>query len=377
MVTRILIMAGGTGGHVFPALAVADELRARGVEVVWLGTRRGLEADVVPRAGIDMEWITIRGLRGKGALGWVLAPFRILLAMLQTVIVIMRRRPMAVLGMGGFVTGPGGIVSWLLRKPLLIHEQNAIAGLTNRLLAPLANRVMAAFPGLLAQRSNAVTTGNPVRKAIAGLPPPEQRFADRQGALRLLVLGGSLGAESLNTTVPDALRLLPEAQRPEVWHQTGRANADRTGNRYQQNGVTARADAFIDDMAAAYAWADLVVCRAGALTVAELATAGIGSILVPYPFAVDDHQTHNAAWLVDAGAAILVPQNELTPALLAKLLTDFFAAGGEQPGTKLPPMVWLARARERLLDMACAARQLARPDAAAVVANLCMEAAHA
>lgn len=365
MVTRVLIMAGGTGGHVFPALAVADELRARGADVIWLGTRAGLEADIVPAAGIDMEWITIRGLRGKGWLGWLLAPLRILVAMAQTLAVMLRRRPMAVLGMGGFVTGPGGVVSWLLRKPLLIHEQNAVAGLTNRLLAPLANHVMAAFPGLLSQRRNGVTTGNPVRAAIASLAAPAERFAARSGALRLLVLGGSLGAEALNGAVPEALAALPAAARPQVWHQAGKRHAERTQARYREHAVDGRVEPFIADMAAAYGWADLVICRAGALTVAELAAAGVGSILVPYPHAVDDHQTRNAACLVDAGAALLLPQSTLTGATLAQLLGRFCGTPHNGDG------------RPRLLDMANAARRLARPDAAASVAALCLEAAHA
>ncbi len=376
MVTRVLIMAGGTGGHVFPALAVADELRARGVEVVWLGTRAGLEADIVPAAGIAMEWITIRGLRGKGWLSWLLAPLRIGVAMVQTLIVIMQRRPMAVLGMGGFVTGPGGLVSWLLRKPLLIHEQNAVAGMTNRLLAPLASRVMAAFPGLLSKRSNAVITGNPVRAAIAGLPAPDQRFAGRGGALRLLVLGGSLGAEALNAAVPEALKTMAVAVRPQVWHQAGKQNAERTRARYHEHAVAGRVDPFITDMAEAYGWADLVICRAGALTVAELAAAGIASILVPYPSAVDDHQTRNAAYLVDAGAALLLPQSKLNATTLAKLLGQFCGiAHNGDAGTLVS--AWPEQGRRRLQEMADAARRLARPDAAAHVAALCLEAAHA
>lgn len=352
---RVMVMAGGTGGHVFPALAVAAVLRERGAEVFWLGTREGLEAKVVPAAGIDMEWVTVSGLRGKGLLSWLLAPLRLLRAGLQVLGVMLRRRPVVVLGMGGFVTGPGGIVAWMLRKPLLIHEQNAVAGLTNKILAPLAQRVMEAFPGAL-RGSQVMHTGNPVRKAIADLPAPEQRFAGRSGALRLLVLGGSLGARALNEMVPPALALL--AVRPEVWHQCGARHLDEAREHYRRAAADARVEPFIEDMAAAYAWADLVVCRAGALTVSELAAAGVGALLVPYPHAVDDHQTHNAAYLVGAGAAVVAQQRDLSAERLAELLGALLDRG-------------------RLAAMARAARCLAKPDAAERVAAQCWEVAHA
>jgi UDP-N-acetylglucosamine--N-acetylmuramyl-(pentapeptide) pyrophosphoryl-undecaprenol N-acetylglucosamine transferase len=351
---RVMIMAGGTGGHVFPALAVAAELRERGAEVFWLGTRQGLEAKLVPAAGISMEWVSVSGLRGKGAMAWLLAPWRLLWAALQVLAVMLRQRPVVVLGMGGFVTGPGGVVTWLLRKPLVIHEQNAIAGLTNRLLAPLAQRVLEAFPGTF-HGKHVTHTGNPVRRVIADLPVPEQRFAARSGVLRLLVLGGSLGARALNEVVPAALAQL--SSRPEVWHQTGSRNLDETLEHYRAAAVTARVEPFIDDMAAAYGWADLVVCRAGALTVAELAAAGVGAVLVPYPHAVDDHQTRNAAYLSDAGAAVVIQQAELTRERLRELWTSLAD-------------------RSRLLAMAQAARGLAQPQAAATVAALCWEVAH-
>jgi UDP-N-acetylglucosamine--N-acetylmuramyl-(pentapeptide) pyrophosphoryl-undecaprenol N-acetylglucosamine transferase len=377
---RVMIMAGGTGGHVFPALAVAAELRERGAEVFWLGTRQGLEAKVVPAAGISMEWVSVSGLRGKGLLAWLLAPWRLLWAVLQVLAVMLRQRPVVVLGMGGFVTGPGGVVTWLLRKPLVIHEQNAIAGLTNRLLAPLAQRVLEAFPGTF-QGKHAVHTGNPVRRAIAELPAPEERFAPRSGALHLLVLGGSLGARALNEIVPAALKDLAVADRAdtppppgrgwpagpgegsflsrtmEIWHQAGSRHLDEARAHYGDAGVTARVEPFIDDMAAAYGWADLVVCRAGALTIAELAAAGVGAVLVPYPHAVDDHQTRNAAYLADAGAAVIVQQRELTRDKLRDLLASLID-------------------RSRLLVMAQAARRLAKPQAAALVAEQCWEAAH-
>jgi len=353
-VMRVMIMAGGTGGHVFPALAVAAELRQRGAEVFWLGTRRGLEAKLVPAAGIDMEWVSVSGLRGKGAAAWLLAPWRLLWAALQVLVVMLRQRPVVVLGMGGFVTGPGGIVTWLLRKPLLIHEQNAVAGLTNRLLAPLAQRIMEAFPDTFNGRQ-VVHTGNPVRRAIAELPVPEVRFSGRGGAVRLLVLGGSLGARALNEVMPAAVAQL--SLRPEIWHQAGGRNLDEALAHYRDAAVEARVEPFIDDMAAAYAWADLVVCRAGALTVAELAAAGVGAVLVPYPHAVDDHQTQNAAYLSEAGAAVVVQQRELTRDRLCELLTSLVD-------------------RSRLLAMAQAARRLARPQAAATVAELCWEVGH-
>lgn len=350
----ILIMAGGTGGHVFPALAVARELRARGAPVVWLGTHRGLEARVVPEAGFPMEWVKVSGLRGKGVLKWFQAPFMLTLALWQALGVLWRVRPLAVLGMGGFVTGPGGLMAWLTRRPLLIHEQNSVAGLTNRLLAPLACRVMEAFPGSLPR---ALHTGNPVREEIAALPVPAERFAGRQGALRLLVLGGSLGAQVLNEVVPAALARIAPGERPEVWHQTGSRNLEAGRRAYQEAGVTARVEPFLEDMAAAYGWADLVVCRAGALTIAELAAAGVGAVLVPYPHAVDDHQTGNARYLVEQGAARLIPQSELTATALGKVLDEFI----HRP--------------ERLRDMAGRARALARPVAARQVADLCLEVA--
>ena len=358
MVTRVLIMAGGTGGHVFPALAVAERLRAEGAEVLWMGTRDGLEARVVPRAGIPLATVRIGGLRGKGLLGWLLLPFRMAVAMLQSLTIIMRFRPMAVLGMGGFVTGPGGLTTWLLHKPLLVHEQNAIAGMTNRWLARLATRTMVAFPDALPA---AELTGNPVRSAIEALPPPDERLAGRAGPLRLLVLGGSLGARALNEAVPCAVAGQDEASRPQVWHQTGRDRDEEVRARYAASGVEARVEPFIDDMAAAYAWADLVVCRAGALTIAELTAAGLGAILVPYPHAVDDHQTRNGEYLVAGGAAMLLAEGPELSAALSRALGGFCAEGG----------------RERLRDMARAARSLARPDAARAVTRFCMEAAHA
>lgn len=355
---RILIMAGGTGGHVMPALAVAEQLRTQGVEVSWLGTRRGLESRLVPRAGFPIDYISIGGLRGKGWVGWLLAPFRLTLALVQAGGVLVRRRPAAVLGMGGFVTGPGGVMSWLLRRPLLVHEQNAIAGLTNRLLAPLACRVMVAFPATRLGRG-ACITGNPLRTEITALEVPQTRYTSRSGRLRVLVIGGSLGARALNAVMPVALATLPDGVRPEVWHQAGNRLLEEARAGYTRAGLDARVEPFIDDMAAAYAWADLVVCRAGALTVSELAGAGVAALLVPYPYAVDDHQSANARYLSEADAAFLIPQRDLDVAALQRLLTEL---AGEQ-------------GRSRLAQMAMAARRLAYPEATREVARHCLEVA--
>lgn len=353
---RVLIMAGGTGGHVFPALAVADELAARGLAVSWLGTAQGLEARVVPAAGYSLETIRVSAIRGKGILKLLLAPFMLLIALVQSLVILLRLRPRMVLGMGGFASGPGAVVSWLLRCPLLIHEQNSVAGLTNRLLAPLARQVMEAFPGSLPAKHHALHTGNPVRREILGLPAPAERFAGRSGALRILVVGGSLGAHVLNEILPAAMARVAGTDRFEVHHQTGQDDHALVEAAYRLAKIDARVDEFVSDMAAAYAWADLVVCRAGALTVAELAVVGVASILVPFPHATDDHQTGNAHYLADAGAAMLVSQDDLNTTQLAGLLTD------------------LAGQREVLLEMACRARELAIPDAARRVALLCLEA---
>ncbi|MDH5620013.1 MAG: undecaprenyldiphospho-muramoylpentapeptide beta-N-acetylglucosaminyltransferase, partial [Gammaproteobacteria bacterium] len=324
MSTRpILIMAGGTGGHVYPALAVAHALKARARDVVWLGTHRGLESRIVPAAGIDIEWISIKGLRRKGALAVLVAPFQIGWALLQSLAVIFRRRPAAVLGMGGFVSGPGGVAAWLTRRPLVIHEQNAAAGMTNRLLARLARVVLQAFPGSFNPDVDALTVGNPVREAIAAVAPPHERYASRQGALRVLVLGGSQGALALNRAVPAALALLDADVRPIVRHQCGERTLDIAADAYAEHGVDAELLPFIEDMAGAYGWADLVICRAGALTVAELCAVGVPALFVPYPGAVDDHQTANARPMADAGAAVIIPEPELTPNYLAELLRDW------------------------------------------------------
>lgn len=347
-----LIMAGGTGGHVFPALALARELRARSWRVVWLGTRRGMESRLVPAEQIPVEWISVAGLRGKGALVWLLAPLKLLRAVLQAVAAIRRQRPALVVGLGGFVAGPGGLAAWLLRRPLLIHEQNAVAGFTNRHLARFAQRVLTAFPGSFPARVRAEVVGNPVRREIAQLPPPSQRFAQRSGPIRILVLGGSQGAARLNAVLPFAFARAG-AEQFEIRHQSGERWIENAQRSYTEAGVSARLQPFIDDMAEAYGWADLVVCRAGALTVSELTASGVGAVLVPFAAATDDHQTRNAEVLVNQGAAIMLAERELDAERLAAQLQQLCAGRG------------------RLLAMAERARSLAKPNATAVLADAC------
>lgn len=354
MGARLAIMAGGTGGHVFPALAVAERLRAQGHEVFWIGTRNRMEARLVPEQGFPIEWLGIEGLRGRGALALLAAPGKLALALGQAAGILRRRRPDLVLGMGGFASGPGGVMAWLLGIPLIIQEQNRVPGLTNRWLARLARRVFQAFPDSFPPGRRAETCGNPVRPAIAALPPPGERLASRQGPARLLVVGGSLGARALNEQVAPALALLPPGLRPLVRHQAGEQTLEIARQAYAAAGVPAEVSPFIADMAAAYGWADLVLCRAGALTVSELAAAGLGAVLVPYPHAVDDHQTANARVLAAGGAAEILPQTQLNPAHLSAVLSRLL---GDRP---------------RLLAMAEAARALAAPDAAGHIAAACL-----
>lgn len=360
----VMIMAGGTGGHVYPGLAVAQHLRELGWRVIWLGTRRGLEASVIPPTGIEMVWLKFAGVRGKGYMRFMSLPLQILIAFAQSARAIFKHRPDVVLGLGGYTAFPGGMMAALLRRPLVVHEQNSIAGLTNRVLACVADTVLVGFPNAFSGRRDKplpcgkVATqhsGNPVRADIAALPAPAARYADRDGALQVLVLGGSLGAQALNEAMPLALKQLAPAHRPKVIHQTGAKHLQQVEKIYAEAGVAAEVLAFVDDMAARYAWSDLVICRAGALTIAELAAAGVASVLIPYPHAVDDHQTTNAAFLTAAGAAVLVAQTELSPAVLANLLEKF--------------------TREKLLAMAQGARALAKPDATRKVAQACMELA--
>src|ERR1700730_13059830 len=355
----ILIMAGGTGGHVFPALALARLLRARSFEVVWLGTQRGLEARVVPAERVQIEWLSVGGLRGKGLTTLIAATFRLELALVQALGVMWRHPQLVVVGLGGSVTGPGGVAAWLTRRPLLIHEQNAVAGFTNRCLSHLAREVLEAFPGSFGSGVQARAIGNPVRQDISAIEPPAIRFADRSGAIRILVIGGSQGATRLNAVVPFALARLKQLAAAEfpsidVHHQAGERWIDTGRQSYASAGVRADVRPFIEDMAEAYSWADLVICRSGALTVSELAAAGIGSILVPFPAAVDDHQTHNAQYLVKEGAAVLIADRELSAERLAAEL--------------LP----LCNGRGELLAMAERARLLAKPQAAAELAASCL-----
>jgi UDP-N-acetylglucosamine--N-acetylmuramyl-(pentapeptide) pyrophosphoryl-undecaprenol N-acetylglucosamine transferase len=348
----VLIMAGGTGGHVFPALALARLLRAASHEVVWLGTQRGLEARVVPAENIAIEWLSMSGLRGKGLMTLLAAPFKLLWSIWQALGVMRRRRPALVVGFGGFVTGPGGLAAWLTRRPLMIHEQNAIAGYSNRLLAHLARSVLAAFPKSFPAGVEARVVGNPVRADIVMQPPPADRFARREGALRLLVVGGSLGASRLNSVVPFAIE--QSGLQLRVRHQAGERGIDAARAAYEEAGVAAEVAPFINDMAEAYADADLVICRAGALTISELAAVGVAAILVPFPAAVDDHQTVNAQFLVREAAAVLIADRDLTPARLAAELKV------------------LCQGRGKLLAMAERARLVAKPRAAEELAAACI-----
>ncbi len=350
----VMILAGGTGGHIFPGIAVARALLAQGVPVIWLGSQHGLENTLVPQAQLPLETIAVSGLRGKGALTLLAAPIKLLRAIWQARRVMKRHAPRAALSFGGFAAGPGGLAARLRGVPVFVHEQNRVPGLTNRVLARIARLVFAGFPDAFAPgRSEWI--GNPVRSEIAELPTPAQRFAGRDTRLRLLVLGGSQGAMALNNTVPAALAQL-NALPIDVRHQCGARMIDAARASYAQHNVDATVEAFITDMAAAYAWADLVICRAGALTLAELCAAGVASILVPFPAAVDDHQTANARFLVEHKAALLMPQPELNAAALAAHIRAF----SEQP--------------QRRLDMAEAARALAKPHAAQDVAKRCLEA---
>jgi UDP-N-acetylglucosamine--N-acetylmuramyl-(pentapeptide) pyrophosphoryl-undecaprenol N-acetylglucosamine transferase len=361
----ILVMAGGTGGHIFPALAVAGWLKERGFRVLWLGTKKGMEATIVPRAGYEIAWVSVGGVRKSGLLKIVTLPFFLLLAFTQAARALRKHRPDVVLGMGGFASFPGGMMAVLFNRPLVIHEQNAIAGLANRVLAGVADKVLVAFPdpfrakagfsSFIPRPASLRLAGNPVRPEIAAIPEPTARFAGRGGGLRVLIVGGSRGAKQLNETVPAALRLMSEDARPLVVHQAGAEHITTLQQNYRQAEVEGEILAFIEDMAARLAECDLAICRAGALTIAELAAAGVASVLVPYPHAVDDHQTHNAKYLTENGAAILLPQSELNASRLAELLTGF--------------------TRASLLKMATAARSLGKPDATRLVGEACLELA--
>jgi UDP-N-acetylglucosamine--N-acetylmuramyl-(pentapeptide) pyrophosphoryl-undecaprenol N-acetylglucosamine transferase len=345
----LLIMAGGTGGHIFPGLAVADQMRAAGWQVVWMGAKGGMEERLVPPRGYPTAWIRARAARGKGLVQKLLLPANLLYSFYESARHILRLRPDVVLGLGGYVAFPGGMMASLLDRPLALHEQNAVAGLANKVLAGVSDKVMVAFPGAL---KGGEWTGNPVRSEIAGIRDPEERFSGRSGPLRILVVGGSLGAQALNEALPKALKLLPPVR---VVHQSGEKHLDALKKHYADAGVEGELVPFIDDMARRYAEADLVICRAGAVTIAELSAGGMASILVPFPYAVDDHQTANARFLADQGAAILLSQKDLTAQRLAEVIRSLD--------------------RPKLLAMARKARSLGKPDAARVVAQRCMELA--
>lgn len=354
----VLIMAGGTGGHIFPGLAVAASLRESHIPVRWLGASGAMECQRVPAAGIALDLVNISGLRGKGLARWLLMPGQLCRAVWQAFTVMGHNRPACAISFGGYAAGPGGLAAWLRGVPVLVHEQNRIPGLTNRVLARLAKRVLQAFPGTWPARMEADTCGNPVRRDIALIMAPLERMHNRSGRTRLLITGGSQGALALNHLLPDAMAMLGESSRPEIRHQAGKGRASTTAAAYAAAGIQAQVDEFIEDMAAAYAWADLVVCRSGALTISELAAAGIGAILIPFPHAVDDHQTRNAEFLVEAGAARLVAESGCTPLELSRLVESLLSD------------------RDVLLDMAKSARAVAMPDSASRVAAGCMEYLH-
>ena len=349
----VLIMAGGTGGHIMPGLAVAQALVEAGHKVSWLGgSADSMEARLVPKYGYEFNSVEFSGVRGKGLKTLVFAPFRLLKAIAQTRKVLQRVRPHVVLGMGGYITVPGGLTAKLTGVPIVLHEQNSIAGMSNKLLAKMASRILTGFPNVF---EDGEWVGNPVKQMIADLPAPQERFAAREGQLKLAVIGGSLGAQALNENVPKAFALLNENERPEVVHQAGEKQIDALRKNYQDAGVQAQCVPFVDDMAALYGNIDLLICRAGAMTVSELAAAGVPSIMVPFPAAVDDHQTANAKLLVDAGAGQLLPQTELTPEHLAKLLRGLN--------------------REQLSQQAVNARTVSKPNATADVAKVCLQVA--
>ena len=343
-----LVMAGGTGGHIFPGLAVAEALRARGWDVHWLGAPNSMESQLVPPRGFPLETVAFGGVRGKGFKTLVLLPLKLLHAFWQSLQVVRRVRPDVVVGLGGYITFPGGMMGVLLGKPLVLHEQNSVAGMANKVLAGVADRVYSAFPEVLKKGE---WVGNPLREAFLRQSSPEQRFAGRTGPLKILVVGGSLGARGLNEVVPQALSRIPAAQRPQVLHQSGAKQIDELRANYAQAGVQAELTPFIDDTATAFAEADLVIARAGASTVTELAAVGAPALFVPFPHAVDDHQTTNAKFLVDAGGGWLVQQRELTPDKLATLL--------------------ISLTREQLLARGVAARKLAKTQATEQVVAAC------
>jgi UDP-N-acetylglucosamine--N-acetylmuramyl-(pentapeptide) pyrophosphoryl-undecaprenol N-acetylglucosamine transferase len=359
--TSILIMAAGTGGHVFPALAIAQELSAQGVTIEWLGTPAGMENELLANTGIRIHPISVKGLAGGGIARIMTAPFMIAIAVFQSMRVINRLKPACVLGMGGFVSGPGGVATKIMGRRLVIHEQNAVAGITNKILARIADRVLEAFPDTFDIGSRVMHTGNPVRADITSLNKSFDDVVTSKRPLRLLILGGSQGAAVLNDVIPELLEKGDLTHALEIWHQTGKLSLSQTRGKYQSIEsellATCRVDAFIDDMAAAYAWADLVLCRSGASTVSELAVAGMASILVPYPHHADNQQLRNAQWLSRADAALIVEQSELSATALSHIIAD------------------LDRNRDKLRTMSQQARTLAIANAGELIAAQCLEVA--
>jgi len=357
--TTVMIMAAGTGGHIFPALSIARALQEQGCRVEWLGTPDGMEAELVGSTDITLHKVTVSGVRGKGISGLLGAPWMVFLAVSQAMTIIRLSKPCCVLGMGGYVTGPGGLAAWMTRTPLLIHEQNAVAGFSNRVLSRFASKVMETFPGTFPASAKVLCTGNPVRQEIEAIPGKRQNPAFDKGALNVLVLGGSQGAVAINTVIPEALARLPEGKRPQIRHQTGKRNCLETRRLYEQKLLpmddSIEVVPFIQDMAEAYLWADVVICRAGATTVSEIAAAGLPSVLIPYPHAVDDHQRRNALWLSKAGAAVLIDQSDFTSDKVTELFNGFMSNAA------------------MLRGMAEAACSVAQPDAAGRVAAVCME----
>lgn len=377
---KVLIMAGGTGGHIFPALGIAHHLQTLGVSVEWLGTKKGMESELIPQTGIPIHYISIFGLRGKSVLTKVFSPFAIVIAVFQALVKILKSKPSCVLGMGGFVTGPGGVAAWILRKPLLLHEQNAIAGFSNQLLYPMASIVMEGFAGAYRRKQEvtkssllkricsgdkAIHVGNPLRQEILDCPPPQQRFRenDNQSGIKVLVLGGSRGALAINRLIPELLKKFLAAEKIELWHQCGKQNIESCKAYYKEQGIeesqNRRIVSFIDDMAEAYCWADVVICRAGASTVSEIAAIGIPAVFIPFPFAVDDHQTENAIIMQKLGAAWVLQQKGLVAAKLGSVLMQFIED------------------KKLILKIGLLAKQAAKTDATEQAAKYCMEACYA
>ncbi len=352
---NVLFMAGGTGGHVYPGIAIAKELESRGYRIHWLGTKNGIESRLVPAEGFSLHLLKIKGVRGKHFLKKVFVPISIIIAIIQAIKIVRKINPACVVGFGGYVAGPGGVAAYLMRKPLIIHEQNTVAGTTNKLLAKMAERVLLAFPGAL---PGGVVTGNPVRAEMRKIQNPEQRFNDRQGPIRILIFGGSLGASAINKLIPNAVKLLRETSEFKIKHQTGKNDSLLVQDAYKKINIDAEVYEFIDDMSAALDWADFVICRSGALTVSEMATVGLGAIYIPFPYAVDDHQTKNAQFVCRENGGHILQERDAKPEVLAKLIKDFFID------------------RKTLLSMANNALSKAMPNTEKEIANICEEFIH-